>query len=90
MIAFRSLVSLIILIIYSDINQSDKKDAIAPLFFLMLLMPRYQSRLKRSPSTNPSLDITPLIMLISYAISGAIALAAIAAFLRQLFNLGRE
>ena len=41
-------------------------------------------------STNPSLDITPLIMPISYSISGAIALAAIAAFLRQLFNLGRE
>ena len=41
-------------------------------------------------STNPSIDITPLIMPISYAISGAIALAAIAAFLRQLFNLGRE
>ena len=41
-------------------------------------------------STNPNLDITPLIMPISYAISGAIALAAIAAFLRQLFNLGRE
>jgi hypothetical protein len=39
---------------------------------------------------NPSLDITPLIMPISYAVSGAIALAAIAAFLRQLFNLGRE
>jgi hypothetical protein len=35
-------------------------------------------------NTNPSLDITPLIMPISYAISGAIALAAIAAFLRQL------
>jgi len=35
-------------------------------------------------STNPSIDITPLIMPISYAISGAIALAAIAAFLRQL------
>jgi hypothetical protein len=33
---------------------------------------------------NPSIDITPLIMPISYAISGAIALAAIAAFLRQL------
>jgi hypothetical protein len=41
-------------------------------------------------NTNPNLDITPLIMPISYAISGAIALAAIAAFLRQLFNLGRE
>jgi hypothetical protein len=35
-------------------------------------------------NTNPNLDITPLIMPISYAISGAIALAAIAAFLRQL------
>ncbi|MBD2177945.1 hypothetical protein H6F42_13575 [Pseudanabaena sp. FACHB-1998] len=35
-------------------------------------------------STNPNLDITPLIMPISYSISGAIALAAIAAFLRQL------
>ena len=35
-------------------------------------------------SANPNLDITPLIMPISYAISGAIALAAIAAFLRQL------
>lgn len=41
-------------------------------------------------STNPNLDITPLIMPISYSISGAIALAAIAAFLRQLFNLGKE
>jgi hypothetical protein len=41
-------------------------------------------------SANPNLDITPLIMPISYAVSGAIALAAIAAFLRQLFNLGRE
>ncbi|MEI6330213.1 MAG: hypothetical protein WCP16_13335 [Pseudanabaena sp. ELA645] len=41
-------------------------------------------------NSNPSIDITPLIMPISYAISGAIALAAIAAFLRQLFNLGRE
>ena len=41
-------------------------------------------------STNPNLDITPLIMPISYAISAAIALAALAAFLRQLFNLGRE
>jgi hypothetical protein len=41
-------------------------------------------------NANPSLDITPLIMPISYAVSGAIALAAIAAFLRQLFNLGRE
>jgi hypothetical protein len=41
-------------------------------------------------STNPNLDITPLILPISYAVSGAIALAAIAAFLRQLFNLGRE
>jgi len=41
-------------------------------------------------STNPSVDITPLIMPISYSISGAIALAALAAFLRQLFNLGRE
>jgi hypothetical protein len=41
-------------------------------------------------NANPSIDITPLIMPISYAISGAIALAAIAAFLRQLFNLGRE
>jgi hypothetical protein len=41
-------------------------------------------------NANPNLDITPLIMPISYAISGAIALAAIAAFLRQLFNLGRE
>jgi hypothetical protein len=43
-----------------------------------------------STSTNPNLDVTPLIMPISYAISGAIALAALAAFLRQLFNLGRE
>jgi hypothetical protein len=41
-------------------------------------------------SANPSIDITLLIMPISYAISGAIALAAIAAFLRQLFNLGKE
>jgi len=41
-------------------------------------------------NTNPNLDITPLIMPISYAISGAIALASLAAFLRQLFNLGRE
>jgi len=41
-------------------------------------------------NTNPNIDITPLIMPISYAISGAIALAAIAAFLRQLFNLGRK
>ena len=35
-------------------------------------------------NSNPSIDITPLIMPISYAVSGAIALAAIAAFLRQL------
>ncbi|NMF60623.1 hypothetical protein [Pseudanabaena yagii] len=41
-------------------------------------------------SANPNLDITPLIMPISYSVSGAISLAAIAAFLRQLFNLGRE
>jgi hypothetical protein len=38
-------------------------------------------------SANPNLDITPLILPISYAISGAITLAAIATFLRQL---GRE
>jgi hypothetical protein len=41
-------------------------------------------------NSNPNLDVTPLIMPISYSISGAIALAALAAFLRQLFNLGRE
>jgi hypothetical protein len=41
-------------------------------------------------NSNPNLDVTPLIMPISYSISGAIALAAIAAFLRQLFNLGKE
>jgi len=41
-------------------------------------------------NSNPNLNVTPLIMPISYSISGAIALAAIAAFLRQLFNLGRE
>jgi hypothetical protein len=35
-------------------------------------------------STNPNLDITPLIMPISYAIAGAIALASLATFLRQL------
>ncbi|MEI6063343.1 MAG: hypothetical protein WCQ26_02000 [Pseudanabaena sp. ELA748] len=35
-------------------------------------------------------DEYALIMPISYAISGAIALSAIAAFLRQLFNLGKE
>lgn len=41
-------------------------------------------------NSNPNLDVTPLIMPISYSISGAIALAALAAFLRQLFSLGRE
>ncbi|MBD2151302.1 hypothetical protein H6F44_14395 [Pseudanabaena sp. FACHB-1277] len=41
-------------------------------------------------NSNPNFDVTPLIMPISYSISGAIALAALAAFLRQLFNLGRE
>lgn len=35
-------------------------------------------------STNPNLDITPLIMPISYAMAGAITLASLATFLRQL------
>ena len=42
-----------------------------------------------STSTNPNLDVTPLIMPISYSISGAIALAAIADFLGQIFKLGK-
>ncbi len=50
----------------------------------------HQQTQTASTSTNPNLDITPLIMPISYSISGAIALAAIATFLRQLFQLGRE
>ena len=40
-------------------------------------------------NSNPSIDITPLIMPISYSVSGAIALAAIAAFLGQMFKLGK-
>ncbi len=39
---------------------------------------------------NPNVGITPLIMPISYAVSGAIVLAAIAAFLRTLFDLGKN
>jgi hypothetical protein len=42
-----------------------------------------------STSSNPNLDATTLIMPISYSISGAIALAAIAAFLGQMFKLGK-
>jgi hypothetical protein len=52
-----------------------------------------QNQVQKQVSTqaiSPSIDITHLIMPISYAVSGAIALSAIAAFLRQLFNLGRE
>ena len=41
-------------------------------------------------STNPNLDITPLILPISYSLATVIILAGLGAFLRQLFNLGRE
>ncbi|MFN7714297.1 MAG: hypothetical protein ACK5QS_02280 [Pseudanabaenaceae cyanobacterium] len=43
-----------------------------------------------SQPVNATLDITPLFMPISYSISAAIGLAALAAFLRQLFSLGKE
>ncbi len=41
-------------------------------------------------SATPNLDITPLIMPISYSLATVIVLAGLGAFLRQLFNLGRE
>jgi hypothetical protein len=41
-------------------------------------------------SPNPNLDITPLIMPISYSLATVIVLAGLGAFLRQLFNLGKD
>jgi hypothetical protein len=46
-----------------------------------------QKTAQQQTSTNPSIDITPLIMPISYAISGAITDRRLSA---STFNLGRE
>ncbi|MFN7715172.1 MAG: hypothetical protein ACK5QS_06815 [Pseudanabaenaceae cyanobacterium] len=52
--------------------------------------PKSQDVTTTSQPVTPTLDITPLITPISYSISAAIILAALAAFLRQLFSLGKE
>ncbi|WP_176453341.1 hypothetical protein [Pseudanabaena sp. SR411] len=39
---------------------------------------------------NPNLNITNLMMPISYSLAAVIVLSGLGAFLRQLFNLGKE
>jgi hypothetical protein len=39
---------------------------------------------------NPNLNITNLMMPISYSLAAVIVLAGLGAFLRQLFNLGKD
>ena len=83
---------------YSDLLLRISRDDsfIQVLRFLIMSTPNQAQVQKQvttqaiaSTSTNPNLDITPLIMPISYAISGAIALATITAFLGQMFKLGK-